>query len=119
MTDQERIADLEARLEEAKSSYSERVAQMTAHRACGGYEHDPSIGKFHGNCVVCLVPFPCEFAGTTPSPLAALKERVIEAAYQLRRSGGGEYPDESIANAEESLFDALAALDSAQRKERD
>jgi hypothetical protein len=45
----------------------ERAAQLIAHRACCGTEHDPANGKFHGYCVVCGVPWPCEYAG---KPLA-------------------------------------------------
>jgi len=45
----------------------ERIAQLIAHRACCGSEHDPSQGKFHGYCVVCGVPWPCAYAGTPPS----------------------------------------------------
>jgi len=41
----------------------ERIAQITAHRACCGTEHDPLNGKLHGDCVVCGVPFPCEYIG--------------------------------------------------------
>jgi hypothetical protein len=46
----------------------ERTAQIAAHRACCGTEHDPANGKLHGCCVVCGVPWPCEYAGT---PIAA------------------------------------------------
>jgi len=45
----------------------ERIAQITAHRACCGSEHNPAQGKFHGHCVVCGVPFPCEYAGKPPT----------------------------------------------------
>ncbi len=38
------------------------IAAETAHRACCGVEHDPENGKFHGCCVVCGVPWPCETA---------------------------------------------------------
>lgn len=44
----------------------ERTAQLIAHRACCGIEHDPANGKIHGLCVVCGVDWPCEFAGTPP-----------------------------------------------------
>jgi len=44
----------------------ERVAQITAHRACCGTEHDPANGKLHGLCVVCGVPWPCSYAGAAP-----------------------------------------------------
>ncbi len=44
----------------------ERVAQLIAHRAVGGNEHD-GMSKFHGNCAVCLVEWPCEYAGTPPA----------------------------------------------------
>jgi hypothetical protein len=53
----------------------ERVAQLIAHRACCGTEHDPQQGKLHGYCVVCGVPWPCEYAGTPP---AAVKEQSDE-----------------------------------------
>lgn len=45
----------------------ERTAQLQAHRACCGTEHDPLNGKLHGLCVVCGVDWPCEYAGTPPS----------------------------------------------------
>lgn len=47
----------------------ERVAQLIAHRACCGTEHDPLNGKLHGYCVVCGVPWPCEYAGKPPAAL--------------------------------------------------
>ena len=46
----------------------ERIAQLIAHRVCCGTEHDPANGKLHGYCVVCGVPWPCEYAGTPPAP---------------------------------------------------
>jgi len=46
----------------------ERVAQLTAHRACCGSEHNPEAGKLHGYCVVCGVPWPCEYAGVPAQP---------------------------------------------------
>ena len=44
-----------------------RVAVLTAHRACCGVEHDPANGKLHGCCVVCGVPWPCDYAGQPPA----------------------------------------------------
>lgn len=44
----------------------ERVAQMTAHRACHAAEHDPANGKIHGFCIVCGVPWPCDYVGLAP-----------------------------------------------------
>jgi len=63
----------------------ERVAQLTAHRACCGTEHDPANGKLHGYCVVCGVPWPCEYAGSPPlagseSRKAAAFDELFEAA---------------------------------------
>lgn len=63
----------------ALSCDPERVAQLLAHRACGGVEHDPMNGKLHGYCVVCLVPWPCEYAGKPATPDPAT-QRVLEAA---------------------------------------
>ena len=48
------------------STLIERTAQLLAHRACCGSEHDPQNGKLHGYCVVCGVPWPCEYAGEPP-----------------------------------------------------
>lgn len=50
----------------AASVDPERVAQLIAHRACCGVEHDPVNGKLHGACIVCGVPWPCEYAGKPP-----------------------------------------------------
>ena len=47
---------------------NERVAQITAHRACGNQEQDVMSGKLAGYCVVCQVPWPCTYAGTPPAP---------------------------------------------------
>lgn len=59
-------AEVAALKAEAGSRLMERTAQITAHRACGGAEHDAMNGKFHGYCVVCLIPWPCEYAGKLP-----------------------------------------------------
>lgn len=40
----------------------ERIAILTAHRACTSEEHNLEQGRLHGYCVVCGVPWPCEFA---------------------------------------------------------
>ena len=61
------LASKTAEVEALKEAYSERVAQLTAHRACCGSEHDPAVGKFHGCCVICGTPWPCEYAGTPPA----------------------------------------------------
>jgi hypothetical protein len=54
---------------------NERVAQLIAHRVCFGEEHDPANGKIHGYCVVCGVPWPCEYAGKpSVAPQSALAE---------------------------------------------
>ena len=50
---------------------NERVAQLTAHRACGNQEQDADNGKLAGYCVVCQVPWPCAIAAVL-SPIAAL-----------------------------------------------
>lgn len=55
----------------AKEALVERAAQCIAHRACCGSEHDPLHGKLHGYCVVCGVPWPCEYVG--PLPVVAAK----------------------------------------------
>lgn len=65
-------ADLRAKLETAERERDEalklgdKVARLTAeklaHRACCGTEHDPLIGKLHGYCVVCGVPWPCDYS---------------------------------------------------------
>lgn len=61
------VTDSLAALETAQD-ISERVAQLTAHRACIGAEHDPQNGKLHGCCIVCGRPWPCEYAGEPRVP---------------------------------------------------
>lgn len=51
---------------DTNSRLIERTAQIIAHRACCGSEHNPDIGKLHGCCVVCGIPWPCAYAGTPP-----------------------------------------------------
>lgn len=46
----------------------ERVAQLIAHRVCCNEEHDPANGKVSGFCVVCGLPWPCEYANPKPVP---------------------------------------------------
>jgi hypothetical protein len=59
--------------EKIETELLERIAQITAHRVCCGTEHDPLNGKLHGYCIVCGVPWPCEYAGKPP--VEAQKER--------------------------------------------
>jgi len=44
----------------------ERLAQIMAHRACIGAEHNPQQGKLHGCCVICGDTWPCPYAGPVP-----------------------------------------------------
>jgi len=61
-----------------ESKLIERTAQLIAHRACIGAEHDPAAGKLHGYCVVCGIPWPCAFAG---KPLEATSYHIHLAKY--------------------------------------
>ena len=61
----------------------ERIAQIAAHRACCGVEHNPANGKLHGYCVVCGVPWPCEYAGKSPAAaIDAELQAKLEALYK-------------------------------------
>ncbi|MCR4297527.1 MAG: hypothetical protein NUV75_02055 [Gallionella sp.] len=60
--------------EQQGPSLQERTAQLVAHRMCCGSEHNPEQGKLHGYCVVCGVPWPCEYAG---KPVAEQQEPVV------------------------------------------
>jgi len=59
---------------EGQASLLERTAQISAHRGCCGTEHDPANGKIHGYCVVCGIPWPCEYSGKPPTPAPPAKE---------------------------------------------
>lgn len=97
---------LAAQVHAMRESYSERVAQLAAHRACCGVEHDPQNGKLHGCCVVCGVPWPCEYAGaaTAAERRVAAMHRVVELAERgkCRNDSDGE------------MSHALAALGQAE-----
>jgi hypothetical protein len=77
------------------SADPERVAQIIAHRACCGTEHDPLNGKLHGYCVVCGVPWPCDYAGKPPTSLPSEKgcttpPGFVQQLRALKRSLEGE-----------------------------
>lgn len=65
-----------AQNKEMRERFTERVAQMIAHRVCCAAEHDPQNGKLHGCCAVCCEPWPCAYAGNPP----ALREQAGEGA---------------------------------------
>ena len=56
---------------------TERIAQIIAHRACCGTEHDPRNGKFHGCCIVCGVPWPCAYAGKPPATATMVSKNTV------------------------------------------
>ena len=73
------IIDLKSKLATAHAeALLERTAQIAAHRVCCGVEHDPANGKLHGYCVVCGVPWPCEYASTPP----ASSQRALRILYE-------------------------------------
>lgn len=65
----------------------EAIARIQAHRAVHSAEHDPANGKLHGYCIVCGVPFPCQYVGQPPAPVEAwrdlLGEERVESDRQL------------------------------------
>lgn len=93
---EERIASLEQQLQEAVS-INERVAVLIAHRQVGNQEHDAQNGKLAGYCVVCQIPWPCEYAYVPPqskriAELTAENEKlkacrpIIDEGYRLNSS---------------------------------
>jgi hypothetical protein len=95
---------------------SERVAQIQAHRAIRGVEHDGTTGKFHGDCYVCGVPFPCEYVGAPPRPQAVAQgldaNTVILAAVREAQAVvlGWLLPDSTVT-AEAAMTALLPILD--------
>lgn len=63
----------------------ERVAQLTAHRACCSEEHNPEQGKLHGCCVVCGVPWPCAIAAPTQPELQELSDAASDVLAERQR----------------------------------
>lgn len=89
---QDKLLDALEDAERLRGHQGERVAQITAHRACCGSEHDPDNGKLHGFCVVCGVPWPCEYAGTPPTRLNPTPETQAAPVYQWRSKRNSEEP---------------------------
>lgn len=93
----------------------ERTAQIAAHRACCGTEHDPANGKLHGCCIVCGVAWPCEYAGK--APVSEKRENLLpglgHAQYILRLNGF-----DKAAKALQFQIDTLAALQQQAAPER-
>lgn len=78
---------------------SERIAQIAAHRACCGTEHNPAEGKLHGYCVVCGVPWPCDYAGKLPALESSAIRNMLRAMQngELTVSRGVELVDMWLA----------------------
>ena len=89
------------------SAVEERAAQMMAHRACCGVEHDPQAGKFHGCCVVCGVPWPCEYVGPKPSHAERLDtlQKEFQQCVEQRDALEGELAGWKLFSAEVISFD--------------
>ena len=69
----------------AKDEESKRIAVLRAHREVNSQEHDPVNGKCHGDCIVCAVPWPCDFATSEcEKALQEENERLREALKKLR-----------------------------------
>lgn len=58
----ERLETLQSQAKVDSAKLAETMAIIQSHRACCGSEHNPQIGKLHGYCVVCGMPWPCETA---------------------------------------------------------
>lgn len=94
----------------------ERIAQITAHRGCHSAEHDPANGKLHGCCVVCGVPWPCEYAGTPPTPRESVNGELVKALRQAQGGcgalmwlGNNRHNFECVGASGLRLFDAAVA----------
>lgn len=55
-------AEIAKKIDQENDKVSERIAQLTAHRACGNQEQDLANGKLAGYCVVCQTLWPCDTA---------------------------------------------------------
>jgi hypothetical protein len=98
----------------------ERVAQLIAHRACCGTEHDPLNGKLHGYCVVCGVDWPCEYAGKPPTTPPVVSSPPSEAAV-LERPSDEWYRARILANldTDEAMAGPNASPSPAEQGARD
>ena len=105
------------------SSREERIAQITAHRACGSAEHDVAKGKIHGYCVVCLKPWPCAYVGPPPpvrppignaalkAELAAVKKNLNQMLDEISADKTLGPGDDWVTSIPEALRSALTDED--------
>ena len=97
----------------------ERTAQCIAHRACCGSEHNPAEGKLHGYCVVCGVPWPCEYVGKIGQGEMSREEIVKVIGEHLRNVPiAGDWDRTRAIYLNEKVIEGLAdALLQAKRDE--
>ena len=91
----------------------ERIAQLIAHRVCLGVEHDPEHGKLHGYCVVCGVPWPCDYAGQPPTTASA-----PEGPWEVTLRGIGQWSVTKCGDPASTIFtmsEAIAVRDALNR----
>lgn len=87
----------------------ERTAQISAHRVITSPEHAPWNGLAHGDCIVCRIPWPCEYAGKPPAKAhldnskeeskAAMEKKVLWLLEKLESEYHGyECPADEISD---------------------
>lgn len=81
--------------------FRDQIAEIQAHRACHSAEHDPANGNIHGYCIVCGVPFPCDYVGKPSRDLEmeelrawAKKCEQSQAAWQANHAAELKHSDE-------------------------
>jgi hypothetical protein len=76
-----KASEMDADDYDAEFHKQERIAQLIAHRACTGSEHDPTNGKLHGYCVVCGVPWPCSYAALSAPSAPVPSNKLLESCW--------------------------------------
>ncbi len=67
------------------------------HRAVHSAEHDPAQGRIHGFCLLCGVPYPCDYIGEPEQPKTIARnhehcERLREVLQDLSRAAENTIP---------------------------
>jgi hypothetical protein len=59
---QTHFQDFQRKHEDCSKKMAKELSLRIAHRAVGNQEQDVENGKLAGFCLVCQVPWPCEYA---------------------------------------------------------
>ena len=101
-------SDVEKRLKHAHAPL-----KRSAHRAVGNQEQDADNGKLAGYCLVCQIPWPCEYAGQPLGNTTAIRKAAEDLTDAIENSKRTINHRTQVTDVYFEMESALTALNAA------